>query len=144
MTRQRHHTATLERSETQIQRQFVKYLRGARQELTLWTALPLGGKRPIKVAAAMVAEGANKGAPDIMFFHRTCEGWPGLALEFKAANGRVMAHQARWHEDLRREGWVVSVVRSFDAAVEVVERHYGTRRDRLRSGLAQGLRDVTL
>lgn len=90
-------------------------------ELLLLTAIPNGTSVSGKAAAGRrKAEGANKGACDLMlpvargpFF--------GLGIEVKdPKEGRVTPEQARYHARLRAEGWLVVVIDSVQAGLDVV------------------------
>lgn len=49
----------------------------------------------------------------------------GLWLEFKTAKGRVSPDQKLWHGQLRMAGHRVEVVRSTEAAIEIVKEYLG-------------------
>jgi hypothetical protein len=62
------------------------------------------------------------GCPDLLFSVR---GVP-VAVEIKTEHGKVTPDQARTHDDMRRNGWQVHVVRSVGEFVEVVRKYqYG-------------------
>lgn len=84
-------------------------------ELELMFAVPNGGQRNKIVAAKLKAEGVKAGVPDIML--PVARGkYHGMALEMKAAKGRISDEQKYWHERLAVQGYYVAVCYSFDAA----------------------------
>ncbi len=59
------------------------------------------------------------GCPDLLFSVR---GVP-VAVEIKTEHGKVRPEQARTHDEMRRNGWMVHVVRSVGEFVEVVRMY---------------------
>lgn len=103
-------------------------------------SIPNGGGRsgPI-VGSILKAEGLRKGAPDLFLavprfrFEPTPNpvpyghtGWPlvrndhGLFLELKTRTGVVSPYQQDFHEELRKQGYRVEVVRSSMEAINAI------------------------
>jgi hypothetical protein len=87
-------------------------------------AIPNGGKRSVREAALMKAEGVTAGAPDWVLFHQTAQ-HVGLALEFKSptGKGRVSPAQAQFLDGLRQNGWAVHIVKTAAEAWDILERY---------------------
>lgn len=115
-----HKRVKMRQPEAYEQRLFVKRWRlDPRTRDLPASAIPSGGKRDVKTAMWMKADGLERGLPDWMLWHRGggYAEFVGLALEFKApGTGRVSADQARWHGLLREQGWAVEVVTSASTA----------------------------
>jgi len=93
------------------QRLFIKRLRlDPRTKDLPWCSVPNGGKRNAREAALLKAEGVQAGVPDWLCFVAT-KYFNGLAIEFKSPNGKgkVSPAQKAWHDNLRRENWLVVV-----------------------------------
>lgn len=112
--------------EHEIQSAFFAWVRlqeHAIPLLKLIFAVPNGGFRSKKTAAALKREGAKAGVPDVMFPLATHR-YAGLALEFKRPKtGRLSDSQTDYIELLRAVGWRVEVVRSADEAINLVRDH---------------------
>lgn len=93
-------------------------------------AIPNGGKRGVREAALLKAEGVSAGAPDWLCFasraYRT-GGHIGLALEFKSpdGSGRLSDDQRLWRGKLEAEGWRYEIVTSADEAWRVACDYLG-------------------
>ena len=114
--------------EATMQRLFVKRWRlDPRTKDLPACAVPNGGKRGVREASLMKAEGVDRGVPDWLLFQPSKEGeYVGLAIEFKApTGGRTSADQARWHEALRGRRWRVEVVTNEGAAWQLIVQHLG-------------------
>lgn len=118
--------------ESQMQREFVKRTRlDARTRHVMFCAVPNGGKRNIREAALMKAEGVTAGVPDILVFDpssRTDNFFSGLAIEFKVTGNKPTEAQALWHLALIERGWNVIVCTSADAGFTAVLSHLGKHR----------------
>ncbi len=96
-------TDTFNPSESYEQRRLVAWLRHNGLSHDDFTSIPLGGRRDKKTAAIMVLEGANEGAPDVLFYTM-----PPIALELKRRKGgKVSPAQVRVHARLRAIGWTM-------------------------------------
>jgi hypothetical protein len=94
-------------------------------ELALFFAVPNGGHRSRRTAAAMKAEGVRRGVPDYMF-PVPRGGRTGLAIELKTAKGRPSPEQRAWIAALREHGWQAEVCHGWEQA-------WGVLRDYLAS-----------
>ncbi len=96
---------TFNPGESYEQRRLVAWLRHNGLDADDFTAIPLGGKRDKKTAAIMVLEGANEGAPDVLFYTM-----PPIGVELKRLKGgKVSPAQAKVHAKLKARGWDVIV-----------------------------------
>jgi hypothetical protein len=117
------------------QRLFVRRWRmDPRTRDRLACAVPNGGKRGIREAALMKAEGVERGVPDWLLLEPSgvrpdLPEWWALAIEFKSPDrkGRLSVDQMRWHNGLRENGWQVRVVTSAAEAWAAVADYLGFR-----------------
>lgn len=101
---------------------FMRAVRGALgdwPELRWLFAVPNGGWRAKRTAAAMKAEGAQAGVPDYLLPVGR-GGYAGLAIELKTATGRVRPEQREWLAMLEGQGWRAVVARGWEEAWDVV------------------------
>lgn len=107
------------------QRLFIKRLRlDPRTKDLPWCSVPNGGKRNAREAALLKAEGVQAGVPDWLCFVRVFE-VNGLAIEFKSptGKGKVSPAQKLWHENLRRENWLVYVCTTAEEAWRITTEY---------------------
>lgn len=83
---------------------------------------PNGGKRNVSEAARFKAMGTRAGFPDL-FLAVPSNGFHGLFLELKTEKGRVRESQKTYGDMLRRQGYVVEVVRSLDEFIKVINEY---------------------
>ena len=115
----------MKESEHQIQAAFfarVAYMAGKYPEVKALFAVPNGGMRHKLVAIKLKREGVMAGVPDVCLPVPRGK-YAGLWIEFKAEKGRVTETQAEWHILLRSLGHRVEVSRSWQAAVNIVEKY---------------------
>lgn len=102
---------------------FMRAVRGAEAEwpeLRFLAAIPNGGHRARRTAAAMRAEGVRRGVPDYLF-PLARGGHPGLAIELKRAKGgRTSPEQREWLAHLEAQGWRAVVAHGWEQAWAVV------------------------
>jgi hypothetical protein len=96
----------------------------------LWCHPPNGGARDARTGAELKRQGVKRGVPDALIFDVP----PGLrfvgvAVELKAGRAaRPSPWQERWHERLRRAGWLVIVAHSASEAIQtLIDIGYSTR-----------------
>lgn len=109
------------------QRLFIKRLRlDPRTKDLPWCSVPNGGKRNVREAALLKAEGVQAGVPDWLLFVNRPQA-SGLAIEFKSptGKGRLSESQQLWHENLRREYWQVVVCIEAGEAWHTVMKYLG-------------------
>lgn len=115
-------------TESAIQRAYIDWVHAA--EVTDWRlrllfSVPNGGKRGIKTAITMKAEGQRAGVCDVLLPY-PAGGFAGLALEFKRGKGGALsAEQEEYIENLQRAGWRVEVPRSTMAAIAITKEYLG-------------------
>lgn len=96
--------------------------------LRLLFAVPNGGKRSIKTALDLKAEGTKPGVPDLFLPvlrpRLTPLGdssqWPGLWIETKTPTGRLSDDQKQWRQDLVAQGYAYCVARSEDEIIDAL------------------------
>jgi len=112
--------------EFEEQKAFVHWCRLVEKRfpaLRLAHHVPNGGLRSKATAGKMKALGVKAGIPDIMI--PVGNGLSiGLAIEFKAAKGRVKDNQAEVHRALQDAGWVVEVCRTAGEAITAASRYF--------------------
>jgi hypothetical protein len=92
----------------------------------LW-ANPNGGKRHIKTAMDLRAEGVRAGVPDITFAY-PAQGYHGLYIEMKRRmGGKVSEAQKLVQDRLRSVGYRVEVCRGCDEAIKVLRDYLGDK-----------------
>jgi hypothetical protein len=84
-------------------------------ELRLLYAVPNGGLRSARTAAALKREGMKAGVPDLVL-PVARRHWHSLYLELKAGSGRLSENQKRWIDLLSEQGNLAAVAYSFEEA----------------------------
>jgi hypothetical protein len=96
--------------------------------LSLLHASANGGKRHIRTARLLKAEGVKAGVPDLFLpvarFHQEWQ-YYGLFIEMKTRKGRVTPEQKWWHAQLEHQGYRVEVCRGAQAAISVLSDYLG-------------------
>lgn len=91
-----------------------------RSVLDFLYAVPNGGKRNIKTAADLKAEGVKAGVPDISLPYPTSR-HHGLYIEMKREKGgRVSDKQKEWLEYLNSVGYLAVVCKGFEEAKDCI------------------------
>lgn len=109
--------------ESKTQRVCVKWFRLVYPKLSrLLFAVPNGGKRGIREAAIMKAEGVVAGVADLILIIPSKE-YHALAIEMKTDKGKQNENQKLWQEDFEKSGGKYVVCRSFDAFRAEIERY---------------------
>lgn len=85
-------------------------------------AVPNGGKRGIREAAIMKAEGVVAGVADLLLLIPSRE-YHALAIEMKTDKGRQNDNQKLWQEDFEKAGGKYVVCRCFDEFRIAVEKY---------------------
>ena len=88
-------------------------------ELDMLVAIPNGGKRHLKVAQKLKAEGAKAGYPDVVL-NVARGGYHNLFIEMKAEKNTPSQKQKEWHEKLRRHGSKVVVCYTAHEAEKII------------------------
>lgn len=108
--------------EHDLQVACVKWFRAKYNNIKIWTNAN-GGKRDIKTASKMKAEGLLPGVPDLTIATAR-KGFHGFYIEMK--NGKKnnpTEDQKEMIKYLRSQGYKAEVVRSFDEFVNVVTEY---------------------
>jgi len=92
--------------------------------IELLHATPNGGLRHQAVAGKLKAEGVKAGMPDVSW-PVARGGFIGLAIEFKFADGNPSKEQRARIDQLQREGWLVAVCWSWEAAARMLAGYAG-------------------
>lgn len=95
--------------------------------IELLHAIPNGGERHGAVAGKLKAEGVKPGVPDVSW-PVARGGFIGLAIEFKHGDGAPSKEQRVRIDSLQREGWLVAVCWSWDAAARLLSGYAGMMR----------------
>ena len=111
----------MRRSEHQEQVDLVARVRNFYPDV-LFFAVPNGGKRGMREAVRLKAEGVLAGVPDLVFAEPRGT-HHGLYLEMKRVGGRVSAPQARIIASLLIRGYAAEVAEGVDEALKIVERY---------------------
>ena len=116
--------------ESQMQRALMKWwhlqCRVFQVPELLLFSIPNGGQRSAITGAILKAEGARKGAPDLMLAVAGGHGGVehhdphGLFLELKRRDGVLSPEQEVFHELLRAQGYKVVVVWSLTEAINEI------------------------
>ena len=110
-------------SEHQQQATVIAWARSretARPELALLFAVPNAGKRSVRLAAYMKAEGLKAGVPDLCL-PVARRGYHGLYIEMKWGDNTTTPEQEQWLEALEKQGYLAVVCRSAGEAIELIE-----------------------
>ena len=106
------------KTESELQMEFVSQFRKRYPGLRIF-AIPNGGKRNLREAMRLKAEGVCKGVPDLFI--------PELLLwiELKSPDGkgRLSAEQGNWLDHLNGIGHHAVVCKSLDEAFAAVEKY---------------------
>jgi len=92
--------------------------------IELLHAVPNGGARHKAVAGKLKAEGVKPGVPDVLW-PVARGGFIGLAIEFKHGDGNPTKEQRERINRMQREGWLVLVCWSWEAAARVMVGYAG-------------------
>lgn len=80
---------------------------------------PNGGKRDVREAARLKAQGVLAGFPDLFLFVPRGQ-WHGLMIEMKSPKGRLSPAQTQVLPRIEGEGYRVEVCYSVQAAIDVI------------------------
>nr|WP_241839296.1 VRR-NUC domain-containing protein [Rhodoferax antarcticus] len=106
--------------------QWVELMAHAHPILAWMLHVPNGGKRPHGEAGKLKAMGAKPGFPDL-FLPKVCSGFTGLAIELKSPTGRLSEAQGLWLGELKGEGYLCAVCRSFDEFEAVIHQYLNVK-----------------
>ena len=116
-------TVPLEDTEQRIIFQWAAMETAARPELGLLYAIPNGGKRAIKTAIALKAQGVKSGVPD-MCLPVARGGYHGLYIELKRQKGGVVSEtQKSWRTALAKQGYKAVVCKGADEAIGTIKEY---------------------
>lgn len=116
-------TVPLEDTEQRIIFQWAAMETAAHPELGLLYAIPNGGKRAIKTAIALKAQGVKAGVPD-MCLPVARGGYHGLYIELKRQKGGTVSEtQKSWITALAEQGYKAAVCRSAGEAIGMIKEY---------------------
>lgn len=96
-------------------------------ELKLLHHIPNGGSRNELEAVNLKKQGVRAGVPDLCL--PVARGrYHGLYIEMKAGKNKPTEKQLQWIDDLRKQGYAVSICWSFDAARQELEKYLNLER----------------
>lgn len=107
--------------ESKLQQACIKWLRLQYPKIVAF-AIPNGGKRNVREAARMKAEGVLAGVPDL-FIASPRGGYCGMFIEMKAGKAKPTDAQDAMLLDLGDEGYRVLICRDFDVFRDEVTRY---------------------
>lgn len=103
--------------------EWAAWQEGLWPELRLMYAIPNGGKRDIRTAAMLKAEGVKPGVPDI-FLPVPRGGKHGLYIELKRRKGGTVSKaQESWIRALTEQGYWCTVCHGWEAARDEILRY---------------------
>lgn len=121
-------TVPLEDAEQRIIFQWAAMETAAHPELGLLYAIPNGGKRAIKTAIALKAQGVKSGVPD-MCLPVSRGGYHGLYIELKRQKGGTVSEtQKSWITALAGQGYKAVVCRGAEDAIGTIKNYLGGRK----------------
>ena len=113
----------MKHEESHIQRNCVKWFRLAYPKLSrLLFAVPNGGKRGIREAAIMKAEGVVAGVADLLLLIPKGQ-HNALAIDMKTEKGKQNENQKLWQNDFEQMGGKYVVCGCFDDFRNEIERY---------------------
>lgn len=121
-------TAPLEDAEQRVIFQWAAMEAAAYPELGLLYAIPNGGKRAIKTAIALKAQGVKAGVPD-MCLPVARGAYHGLYIELKRQRGGTVSdNQKEWITALMGQGYKAVVCRGADEAIGTIKSYLEERK----------------
>ena len=120
----------MKQEEHYIQTRFFNVLRIAenRYPRLRWIhAIPNGGKRDVRVARKLKAEGVKPGVSDIFVPLIGYGGQHGLYIEMKAGDNDLSVEQKEFRDFVTREDFAYSTCYSTEAAIWAVEKYLGIK-----------------
>lgn len=103
-------------SEHKIQSAFIEWLRYQHPRVPCF-AIPNEGRRSVRTAAFLKAQGMTPGAPDVF----VGIGRSALFIEFKSRNGKQTYEQCEIMQKLRAAGYDYEICRTLDEAIHLVK-----------------------
>ncbi len=98
-------------------------------DLNLLFHIPNGGKRDIRTAVKLRAEGVKPGVPDL--FLPVARGkYHGLFVELKVGKNKTSKYQDEWLAKLTEQGYKAIVCYSADKAFTVIEAYLNLDKNR--------------
>lgn len=113
---------TLESSEQISLFRWAAYAQPALPDLKWMFHIPNGGKRDLRVAKKLKAEGVKAGVPDICLpvprgnYH-------GLYIELKAGKNKTTENQDNWLDALSANGYFTAVCYGWEAASREITKY---------------------
>ena len=112
------YTAT-ENQEQQALFEWAETMANRHPELNLMFHIPNGGKRHIKTAVQLKAEGVKSGVPDICL--PVSKGsYHGLFIEMKRKGGKTSGNQDKWLALLSEQGYRACVCIGWEQAAQKI------------------------
>ena len=116
-------TVPLEDAEQRIIFQWAAMETAAHPELGLLYAIPNGGKRAIKTAIALKAQGVKSGVPDMCLLVAR-GGYHGLYIELKRQKGSTVSEtQKSWLTALAEQGYKAVVCKGAEEAIGTIKEY---------------------
>lgn len=97
----------------------VRALRKMGMPYDLIFAIPNGGKRHLRVATKLKAEGVTAGIPDLFLPHSN-GAYFGLFVEMKAGKNKATENQKKKMEELSKQGYLCVVCYGSKEALDII------------------------
>lgn len=101
-----------------------------RKELKWLFAIPNGGKRNIKEAVNLKAQGVKAGVPD-MFLPLARNGYHGLFIELKVGKNKTSDAQDEFISDISANNYRCEVCYGAEEAIKVIEKYLGSKKNEI-------------
>ena len=108
----------MKKLESQLQQHCIRYFKYAFPNIVIF-AIPNEGKRSVKTASRMKAEGMLAGVADMMICHVNDE-YHGLFIEMKYGKGKQTESQQKFEGKITTAGYRYVICRSFDEFQDVI------------------------
>jgi len=95
--------------------QWAEIYKNRAPALEMLFAVPNGGKRHVKTAITLKAEGVKAGVPDV-WLPVPSRIYHGMVIEMKFGKNTVTEEQKAWLLNLENHGWFTAVCYSWEAA----------------------------
>jgi len=112
----------MKHNESKLQQACVRWFRMQYPDKIIF-AIPNGGKRDVREASRLKAEGVLAGVPDL-FVPEARYGFHGLFIEMKFGDGKMTEAQEKICEDLKNLGYGVTTISTFEAFEKLMKSYF--------------------
>ena len=114
----------MEYKESKLQQNCITWFKYQYPNHVLY-AIPNGGKRNLREASRLKAEGVLAGVSDL-FLMKPSNGYHGLFIEMKAGKGKQTDNQIEFEKMAKKEGYDYRIARSLPDFQNIIEGYLGT------------------